>query len=400
MTLSRRAAYFLVGYALLMLLVGTGMPTPLYHVYGQKWGFSSGLVTVIFAVYVLLLIPSLLFFGKVSDQLGRKRVLLPGLLLAVLGSILFALAQGVVWLFIARAIQGIATGAVSGSATAALVEQQPDGDRRRASVFATTANNTGAAIGPLLAGLLAQYAPLPLMLPYLVQIALLLPSALLVGALPEKNRASLRDVSWKPRRPGVPRSIRRPFGYASASAFIAWAVAGLFLTVVPTYTASVLHTHNLAVEGGIVFLMFGASALVQLLLRSLSPRPAMASGLVLLAAGLVGIVMAYPATSTWLLLVGAALTGLGQGLAFMGSLALVTAVTPEERRADVNSSLYVVIYVGVGLPVLGVGFGAGIDGLFPAVLVFAVVFGVLSLAAALLMARQGDLSTRPATTEA
>jgi len=126
----------------------------------------------------------------------------------------------------------------------------------------------------------------------------------------------------------------------------------------------------------------------------------MASGLVLLAAGLAGTVIAYPASSTWLLLVGAALAGLGQGLAFMGSLALVTAVAPEEKRADVNSSLYVAIYVGVGLPVLGVGFGAGIDGLFPAVLVFAVVFGVLSLIAALLMARQGDLSTRPETAQA
>lgn len=400
MTLSRRAAYLLVGYALLLLLVGTSIPTPLYHVYGQRWGFSSGAVTLIFAIYVILLIPSLLFFGKVSDQLGRKRVLLPGLLLAVLGSVVFALAQGVVWLCIARAIQGIATGAVSGSATAALVEQQPDGDRQRASVFATTANNTGAAIGPLLAGLLAQYAPLPLVLPYLVQIVLLLPAAILVWALPEKARASLRDVSWKPRRPGVPRGIRRPFGYASVSAFIAWAVAGLFLTLVPTYTASVLHTRNLAVEGGIVFLMFGASALVQLLLRPLLPRSAMATGLVLLAAGLVSIVMAYPTASAWVLLVGTALAGLGQGLAFMGSLALVTAVAPEERRADVNSSLYVVIYVGVGLPVLGVGLGAGIDGLFPAVLVFAVVFGMLSLIAALFMARQGDLSTRPETAEA
>lgn len=235
---------------------------------------------------------------------------------------------------------------------------------------------------------------------YLAQIVLLLPAVVLVWALPEKRGTSLRDVAWKPRRPEVPDAIRRPFGYASASAFIVWAVAGLFLTLVPTYTASVLHTRNLAVEGGIVCLMIGASALVQVVLRSLSPRHAMVAGLTLLAAGLAAIVLAYPTTSTWLLLVGAVLTGLGQGLGFMGSLALVTAVAPEERRGEVNSSLYVVIYVGVGLPVLGVGFGAGLDGLFPAVLVFAVVFGVLSLSAALLLARQGDLSTRPDTAEA
>jgi MFS family permease len=198
-------AYWLVGYALMIFLAGCNFPTPLYHVYSRQWNFSSGILTLIFAVYAILVIPSLLFFGHISDQLGRRRMIAVSLMLGLIGSALLAAAQSVAWLFAARALQGIGTGIISGSATAGLVELQPAGDRRRAALTATVATAAGIAVGPLFAGLLAQYAPWSLTLPYLVHIVFLLPAALLIWAIPEQDSARLREVVWQPRRPKVPK---------------------------------------------------------------------------------------------------------------------------------------------------------------------------------------------------
>jgi MFS family permease len=185
--------------------------------------------------------------------------------------------------------------------------------------------------------------------------------------------------------------IRWPFAVASTAAFVDWAVAALFLTLVPTYTTSVLHTHNLAALGGVVFLMLGTSALAQMSLQSLAPRRALGIGLAVLAVGLDSVVLAKPMQLIGLLLTGTVLTGLGQGLSFMGGLALINHIAPADKRAEVTSAFYVAIYIGVALPVLGVGFGAGAIGLFTAVVIFAAIIGVLALLTALFVARQGRL---------
>jgi MFS family permease len=177
----------------------------------------------------------------------------------------------------------------------------------------------------------------------------------------------------------VPAGIRTPFALASAAAFVAWAVAALFLAVVPSYLSALLHLRNLALTGGIASFMLAASATVQLVLRRAPLRPAMAAGSVLLIVGLGGIVLTVPTGSTDLLLLSTLLAGCGQGLAYMGSTALVTEVAPPEQRGNVLSTYYVMIYLGVGVPVLGVGFGAGWIGLYGAVVAFAGFTGCLGL---------------------
>jgi MFS family permease len=136
----------------MLLMMGTNVPSPLYGVYRQEWGFSAGVLTLIFASYVAALIPSLLVFGRLSDKVGRRRVVLVGLLVAVCGSALFFVAQGVVWLFAARMVQGTAVGLTSGAATAAIAELHPGGDRRSAALLTTIALTGGSALGPLFGG--------------------------------------------------------------------------------------------------------------------------------------------------------------------------------------------------------------------------------------------------------
>src|SRR3954452_25004820 len=123
-----------VWVAWLVLMAGANLATPLYAIYAKRFHFSSLVLTAIFATYAIVLVPSLVLFGRLSDRLGRRIVFLLGLLFAVAGLVVFAVAQSDLWLFGARALQGLAVGMISGAATAALVELDPGDDRRRAAL--------------------------------------------------------------------------------------------------------------------------------------------------------------------------------------------------------------------------------------------------------------------------
>lgn len=346
---------------------------------------------MIFAVYCLVLIGALLVFGRLSDEVGRRPVVLAGLLVIALGSLLFALAQSVAWLLAARAVQGLAVGMLSGAMTAALAELHPGCDRRAAALAATVALTGGSAVGPLFGGVLAEYGPYPLVLPYLANLGLLF--LVIVGlwaAVPETVAPKPKEErSWRIRRPRVPVGVRYPFALGSGVCFVARAVAGLFIALVPSYAASLLDENNLLVGGGAVSVMLGTACAAQVVARRAPVRWTMASGMVAQVAGLAAIVAAVPTQSIPLLLAGAILDGAGLGLAFMGGLGLVGRVAPPENRAEVLSACYVIIYLGESLPVLGVGYGAGWVGLYPAVTAFAVLIGGLGVLTALLAARRG-----------
>ncbi|HEY2671569.1 MAG TPA: MFS transporter [Rugosimonospora sp.] len=370
-----RWRFWACAYTLLILLTGTNLPTPLYRGYEARFGFSPLTVTLIFATYVLVLIPSLLMVGPLSDAVGRRRVLLPAIGSAALGSLVFALAGGTEWLFAARLLQGLAVGAASGALTAALTELEPGGDRRRAALVSTVVSVGGLGLGPLLAGLLAQYAPAPRVLPFVVEIGLLVPAAVAMATLP----ATGPTAPWRPRRPQLPAAVRPAFAAGGLASFLAFAVVGLFLTLVPTYVTVLSHSGNLLVGGAAVALMLACSALAQLAGYGKPPRRLAIAGLPLLTVGLVLLAVAGSVSSLTLLLVATAVAGVGQGLAFLGGLTAINQAAPEGRRADVLSTFYVVIYLGVGVPVVGVGFLTTAVGLLVAVRYFAVAVAVLCL---------------------
>ncbi len=391
--LDRSRAYWLVGFALLWLMVGANLPSPLYAVYMRLWHFSPTMLTLIFASYALALIPTLLLLGHLSDQVGRRPILLGGLMMAAAASAVFALAQGVTWLFIARMTQGIAVGMMSGAATAALVELHPQGDLRHAALVASIATAGGTALGPALSGLLAQYGPAPLAFSYWIQAAFSLPVLLGVWVMPETVAKTSATMSWRPSL-GVPKSIRKPFVIAAMTAFVAWAVAALYMALVPAYVMKLLHISNLAVAGSVVFAMLGVSSVAQSVLKRVPPRLGMVVGLALLVVGLEGVVLAVPMQSLELIALGTLVTGVGQGLAFGGSMALINQIAPPEQRGRVVSSFYVVIYLGVGLPVIGTGLAATQIGLYRAVSGFALVIALIGAAIAYVVARNGNLLSK------
>jgi MFS family permease len=384
-----RTPFLLVGAAWFVMMAGSNLATPLYAVYEREFEFSSAVLTVVFATYALVLAPSLLVFGQLSDRIGRRRVMAAGFLTATLGLIAFAVASALGWLFAARAIQGLAVGMISGAAAAALVELDPVPAEDRAALVASLAQAGGSASGPLIAGMLAEWAPARLVLPFMLFAVLGLGAIAVALAIPEPSDrpGGARAGSPAPRalivRPSVPPEIRVLFARVSVTGAAVWATAALFLSVVPSYAADLLDTSDLALLGAISATLLAVSCAAQIAARRWGAHSRMqAVGLVLLAAGLLALVLAFPARSLALLLVAGLLTGTGHGIAFLGAQAQLNLAAPPARRGEVNAAFYTLIYLGVATTVISTGLVTLTAPLSTAITSFAVVTGAIALATA------------------
>lgn len=374
-----------VGLLLGMIMVGANIPAPLYGVYAARFHFGPAMLTIIFATYMIFLIPSFLYWGQRSDYSGRRTAIGGGLFLAVLGALAFLVNQGMWTLVVARALQGLATGMVSGPATAMLAELDPS--RRKAPLVTGLATTGGTAAGPLFGGIMAQVAPWPLHLAYGIALLGLLGIGLAFRSVADTRQRQSTPFRW--RRSRIPVEIREVFWLASMTAVVVWSVTAFFMSLAPSYVQTLLHITNLAVTGGVVFLMLSSAFVTQLLTRSFRPGNLMPIGLGLTLTALLGWLLAVSHDDTILLIASTMLAGIGQGMAYLGSLTTITQATPVARKADVVSNFFVVIYIGMGVPVIGLGLVAQQFGLYHAMMSYTVFIGisVLGLVSGLLRHR-------------
>ncbi len=387
-----RVAFVFVAYAFGATMVGTTLPTPLYHLYQQQFGFGNLLTTVIYAVYAGGVLAALLLFGRASDVLGRRRLLLAGLVVSALSAVVFLTDGGLTALFVGRILSGISAGIFTGTATVAMLELAPPRRRPTATLLATVVNMLGLGCGPLLAGLLAQYLPYPLFLPFLANLIILVPAVIGVWFAPE-TVAVKPGARPRPQRPAVPAEVRAVFVPAAVAVFAAFSVFGLITSIEPGFLSELLHQHSEALAGAMVFSMFAGSAVGQVSMARLSERTALPTGCLILVAGLSAIGAALEFSSLALLVVGTVVVGTGQGVSFRAGMAAVTEHSPPDRRAETVSSFFVVAYVGISVPVILVGIGSAVWGLRTAGISFTIAVAALALAALIAVLRLDRRST-------
>lgn len=370
-------AFALLAYAFAAIMVGTTLPTPLYALYSEQMHFAVLTTTVIYATYAGGVLFALLVFGGWSDAIGRRPVLLAGVGAALASAVMFLFADSVPELLVGRVLSGLSAGVFTGTATAAVIEAAPASWRTRAAAVATIANIGGLGTGPILAGILAQYAPSPLKLTYLVHIGLMVLAAVAILSVPE---TSSRTGKLGLQRLSVPPEVRSVFITAALAAFAGFAVTGLFTSVAPSLLTNVIGIGNHALAGLMAGSIFGASAIAQIAGTRIEPQRAVALGCAILAVGMGILVVALHYSSLPGLIAAAVVAGAGQGISFSRGLAAVAERTPAERRAEVSSTYFVVAYIAISIPVIGEGFAAQAWGLRTGGTVFAVAVGVLALA--------------------
>jgi MFS family permease len=373
------AGFWLVAYTFAVTIAFSSAPAPLYVIYQAKDGFGPLTITLVFAAYAAGVVASLFLAGHVSDWAGRRRVLVPAVLVNVLAGVIFLSWTSVPALLVARFVSGISIGMLTATATAHLTElhaaARPCASRTRADVVATAANLGGIGLGPLIAGLLAQYVGDPLHVPYLVFQALLLIGALGVIMVPET--VAPRAVRYRPQRVSVPREARGRYFAAAAAALVEFAVLGLFTSLAPSFLAGTLHQHSHAVAGLITFAVLGAAAVAQILLARTQPRHQLGLGLALLVLGVVLVTIAIWSPSLTLFVVGGVLAGGGAGAAFKSCIGIVLSVAPPEGRGEALAGLFLAAYVGLAVPVVGLGLATQLVSIEVALLGFSALLVII-----------------------
>jgi predicted MFS family arabinose efflux permease len=350
---SRRGYVLTAGLLVIMMLGGT-LPIPLYVLYEKQMGFGPLGVTVVFVAYVLGTLFVLVTLGDLSDHVGRRKVLALAVLCAAISSGLFLAASSIGLLIAARIVGGLAAGFATGTATAALAELQPRGDRVAAAVVASGSNMTGLGLGPLVAGLFAEYVAMPthsVFWAYLGACGLALAA---LAAIPETVRHPDMAISLRPRL-AVPPDMRSVMLGACLGVFAAFSVLGLFSSLVPTFLHGVLGVHNLALIGGASFLIFVTAAISQAVSARLPARQSVSAGAPLLLVCLGTVEAALFSKALWLFLVGTIAGGVAVGFIFRGGLSELNRIATPARRAAVVSGFFAAAYLGLGLPAFVTG---------------------------------------------
>ena len=358
---SRRhsAAFWVVAAAFCFNLAFSAVPTPLYVIYQQRDHFSTLMITVVYAVYAIGVIASLFLGGHISDWVGRRRVLVPAITVNVLSALLFIVVPSLAGLLVARVVSGVSVGLATGTATAYLAELHLGAGgspaARRPQVVATAANLGGIGVGPLGAGLLAQFLPSPLVLPYVIFGGLLVVLALLTALAPETASRPAVRPAWRPQRVAIPAHARGIFFAATAAAAAAFAVYGVFNSLMPGFLAGTMHETSHGIAGAVAFSAFAAGAIAQIALGTASTATTLKVSVPVLFAGLALFTVGMWLPSLSVFVIGGIVTGAGGGLVFRGSLVAAASTAPPESRAEVLAGFFLGAYVGLSAPVIALG---------------------------------------------
>jgi MFS family permease len=350
--LGRRASFYLLASITVSFLAGSIAPTPLYPLYQAQWSFSSTAVTLVFGVYALAVLGSLLTLGRLSDNLGRRPVLLAATGVQLVAMLLFATAGSLESLLLARVVQGLATGAAIAAVGAGML----DIDKVNGTIANALSPPIGTALGGIVAGLIVQFLPAPAHLVYAVLAIVYVLQALGVAAMPETASPRAGALASLQPQINVPPKVRGVLAATVPVLVATWALAGFYGSLGPTLVRGLLATESPVMSGLTVFILAGSGGATILRMRAHLPRTMMLYGAGSLFAGVALTIASIALASPGVFFLGTAVAGSGFGAGFQGAVRSVMSITDAPDRAGVLSVLFVVCYLAMGIPAIAAGY--------------------------------------------
>ncbi|MFJ3952119.1 MFS transporter [Streptomyces libani] len=337
------------------IMAHTALPTPIYAIYSREFGLTTLQVTEVYAIYALGVIAALVLFNSLSNTIGRRPLLLIGLICSAASNAVFLCADSIGYLFAARLLTGLAAGTFMGTATVAAVEVAPHRLAQHAAVWATAANIFGLGIGPVIGGLGTQFLDAPEHQLFLCHLAAVV--VLVVLLLTTREPLSRDDrVPFRWTAPKPPSADRLTYAGLTLIGVSGMATLGMLAGLTPHFLGTFYpHSSGLA-SGLIVGGGFGGSALAQLAFRRLTITRGLAAGAAVMSAGLLLLIAAIFFGSGVLYTCAAVCTGLGQGLAIGRSIQEISARTALAERVSAVNLYYVALYTGAAVPVIALAF--------------------------------------------
>lgn len=383
--------------AIFTTIFASNLPTPLYSVWQAKWGFSSTALTGVFSIYVLGVVTTLLMLGSLSDKLGRRQMLVPGMVFIIAGALGFVFAEGIYGLGVARVLTGIGTGIVTGAASAALVELEPNGNWTRAATLSALFFTFGAFAGPTVSSLALRFGDGALVWPFLVTVLLSICAIVLLIKAPwpahigqRQPDFSLRE--WRPTTVKVPRELLGAFIFAAAGVCLAWSTGSLYASLGPSLATNLIGISDRAVAGLFAAAWQLMAGFSQFICQKQPVNRLLIAGPSTLILGLAVMASAVIFSSPVLFSLATLATALGAGATGVVAIASISQVAPPETRGGVISAFYLMAYLTMATVVLGVGFVSDVVGFGPTVLGFTTLISVAALALMVVAVRTGRSS--------
>ncbi len=355
-------AFPLLAAILFLFFVSASVPSPLFVVFQGRWGFSSGMLTVAFSVYSLVLLVTLLVAGSLSDHLGRKPVIVAALAIQVASMALFLRADGIGGLLAARIVQGLSMGVVNGALSAAVIEAAPPARKVLGSLLTSVSPLAGLAAGALVTGALLGMTNQAEVWAFGLLGGLFCLGAVSVLLIPET--ASPMPGLLRSMVPSVhvAHAARRGFARGLPLLLSIWALCGFIIALGPSLLRDVFGVSSGLLNGATVAVLCGAGAVSSLLMRGQPPRRMAASGMAAVTAG-VGLLLASIGTrSPTLFFVGSATAGAGLGASFSGLIQSLVPITPVHERAELFAAIFLVTYLSLSVPPIAAGFAVPLTG--------------------------------------
>ncbi|GGN62248.1 MFS transporter [Streptomyces albiflavescens] len=378
-----------------VVMAASSAPSPLYGLYQQQWHFGTATSTIIYACYALGAVLTLLLAGGLAEHLGTQRTIVVALATIVVSFLAFLLATGAWALCLARLIQGVAVGLLTSSAGSALADLHRDRSHRAAAASNSAATSTGIALGAVFSGLAVQFAPAPLVTPFVVLTVLSLGGLALVRAIPAWQIVPERLRPWRPRGLRMGAEPRGILLRVAPMVIAGWAVVGMYLALGVDLVAGLLHTSDRAMSSLVILVVQGCGGIAPMLLRRLGDRAASVTGCALLVAGVGVSVVGFDTAHALLFFSGAAITGAGFGLSFMGSTSTVTAAVIAGGHPQLLPGFFALAYLAVSVPVVALGAAASRFGVAAAFSGFGLLVALLAMVAGASAVRRGRPASQP-----
>ena len=382
-TAGHRTGFWLVALAFLSMASFAALPTPLYVLFQREDGFATPVITVVFAVYALGVGGSLYLVGHVSDWVGRRRVTLLATGVEILAAVVFLVWPELPGLLVARVLTGIGIGMLTATATAHLAElwaiARPAAGPATAGTVATLVSLGGFGLGPLVAGVLAQFAPHPLVVPFVVFLVVLAVTGLGSAVVPETVTRPAVPRRWTPQRVRLPEGALPAFVVAAVGAAVAFSVTGMFMALSPSILAQVMGQTSRLAAGLVPFAVFGSAAVVPVLLARFSRRQQLTFALVTSVVGAAALAVGVLTASLPTFVAAGVVAGAGSGTLFRSAVGAAAGLADPAGRGEVLAALFLTAYAGLALPVLAIGLLLVWLPLVPVIVGFAAIVLVLTV---------------------
>ncbi|MGE8207321.1 MFS transporter [Heyndrickxia sp. NPDC080065] len=343
-------------WAFFIMAIGATFPSPLFPLFQEQFLLSNLEITLLFAIYAVFLLPTLLVAGQIGIIYGLKKLTMIGIVASIISAILFITSNHSWQLYLSRILEGIGFGIFMGTATTLLLKQCSKEMTTKALTLSSMGIMVGFGVGPTISGLIIQYFHFQqLRFPFVILTVLLISAAISLWSIPDKHLLENKKEAIQIKI-SVPINIRFVFwSFIALTGFIVFSLNGIVLSLIPSYVKSVLHTSNLSVSGLLILLLLGGGGIAQRISWPKLPVIRVRIGIVLLLIGAWFMIFAGETTNIVLLWMGILIQAIGGGWAFQASLQLAGITPKPEDRSRVISTYYSASYSGFIFPIVGVG---------------------------------------------